>query len=153
VTLTGDPTAQIQCITTPCDPPPGTPAAFAELFTRLQDPASLAGPEVGPEAQFVPEAYALLVGPPPEQEPGLGGPPIDWPLGIGLGTFGTPVPDSPYRCGVVSGADAAALRPALEAANQLTQWVQDASTSATFGIAVRPVVDGGDPCADAFGEG
>ena len=25
VTLTGDPTAQIQCVTTPCDPPPGTP--------------------------------------------------------------------------------------------------------------------------------
>ena len=55
------------------------------------------------------------------------------------------------RCGIVSGADAEALRPALEEANQQTQWVQDPATSATFGITVRPIIAGEDPCAETFG--
>ena len=58
-----------------------------------------------------------------------------------------------YRCGIVAGADAATLRPALEAANQLTQWVQDETTSATFGLTVRPIIAGEDPCAETFGGG
>jgi hypothetical protein len=152
VTLTGDPAAQIQCITTPCNPPPGTPAAFAELFARLQDPRSLAGSELGPEEALVPDGYALLVGPAPAPQPGLGGPPVDWPLDVPLASFGRPVANR-YRCGLVTGADAARLAPALQAANQLTQWAQDPTTSATFGIVARPVIDGEDACLESFGPG
>ena len=56
-----------------------------------------------------------------------------------------------YRCGIVSGTDAEALRPALEGAGQQSQWVQDPATSATFGIQVRPIVAGEDPCTETFG--
>jgi len=55
------------------------------------------------------------------------------------------------RCGIVSGADAEALRPALEKADQQTRWVQDPASSATFGVTVRPVIAGEDPCAQVFG--
>ena len=75
----------------------------------------------------------------------------DWPLAVPLATFGAPVAKGSQRCGIVSGADAEALRPALEEANQQTQWVQDPATSATFGITVRPIIAGEDPCAETFG--
>ena len=65
---------------------------------------------------------------------------MDWPLEQPLALFGGPVADGSYRCGTVSGADADTLRPSLQAANQLTQWVQDPTTSATFGLTVRPMV-------------
>ena len=57
------------------------------------------------------------------------------------------------RCGTVTGADADALRPALDAATPLTPWVQDPETSATFGLTVRPMVSGEDACREAFGVG
>ena len=40
---------------------------------------------------------------------------------------------------------------AVADANQLTQWTASESTSATFGLTVRPVVQGEDPCAEVFG--
>ena len=43
VTLTGEPDAQIICIMAPCDPVPGTPEAFGELWRRIADPASWLG--------------------------------------------------------------------------------------------------------------
>ena len=150
VTLTGDPTASIGCAT-PCEPSPGTPAAFAELWARLQAPASWLAADVGPEAPYVADAYSLLVGPPPTPNPGTTASLMDWPLAVPLATFGGPVMDGSYRCGTVSGADADTLRPSLEAATQVTQWVQDPGTSATFGISVRPLVPGEDACTETFG--
>ena len=41
ITLTGSPEAEIQCVTTPCEAPPGTPAAFAAFWSSLQDPTWL----------------------------------------------------------------------------------------------------------------
>jgi len=149
VTLVGDPTSRIECVTTPCEPPPGTPAAFGAFWSSLVDPAWL-GDDLGPEAPFVPEAYAILVGPPPEGE--AGAPIADWPLEVTLGSFGVPVAEG-LRCGIATGDDAVALHPALAQANQATQWVQDVTTSATFGLTVRPIVAGEDPCAEAFGTG
>jgi hypothetical protein len=154
VSLTGDPTAMIVCIQAPCDPPPGTAAAFADLFSKLQSPESWLGPELGPQTAFVPDAYALLLGPAPVPDAGIAPQaPSVWPLDALPGTFGRPVGDGSYRCGIATGEDAARLRPAFEAANQLTQWVATPTTSATFGITVRPVVGGEDPCAETFGPG
>ena len=69
----------------------------------------------------------------PGPDPAAGASIADWPLAVPLATFGAPVAKGSQRCGIVSGADAEALRPALEGANQQTQWVQDPATSATFG--------------------
>jgi hypothetical protein len=151
VTLTGDPQAQIQCITTPCDPPPGTPAAFAELWTRIGEPDTWLGADLGPDAPFVPKASALLVGPAPVAEAGLARAPVVLPVDLDLGGFGVPVAGGTQRCGIVDGGDATALRPAFEAADQLTQWIQGPTMSATFGLAVRPIVADEDPCAETFG--
>jgi hypothetical protein len=153
VALTGDPEAQIQCITTPCDPPPGTPAAFADLWAKVAEPTTWLGDDLGPDGPFVPEAYALLVGPAPVAEEGMARPPMVLPVDLGLATFGVPVADGTYRCGIVDGADAAALRPAFEQADQVTQWIQGPAMSATFGLSVRPIVANEDPCAETFGAG
>ena len=151
VMLTGNPNALMECVTTPCEPPPGSAAAFAEFWRRLGDLGSWMPNELGPASAYVAPAYAILVGPPPTQDPNFTQPPMDWPLQQPLALFGGPVADGSYRCGTVSGADADTLRPSLEAANQLTQWVQDPTTSATFGLTVRPMVPGEDVCRETFG--
>ena len=96
-------------------------------------------------------AFALLVGPAPVPDPTVGASIADWPLAVPLATFGAPVTKDSHRCGIVSGADAEVLRPALEKANEQTGWVQDPETSGTFGITVRPIIAGEDPCAETFG--
>jgi len=151
IELTGNPEAQIQCVTTPCEPAPGSPEAFGELWRRLQDLSAWLGPELGPESAYVPAAYAILVGAPPAPEPGLPQAPADWPLEQPLATFGGPVANGTARCGTVSGPDAELLRPALQAANQLTMWNQDPEFSAAYGLTVRPMVPGEDICREIFG--
>ena len=151
VTLVGEPDSKLLCIPPFCDPAPGSPEAFGELWRRIVDPVPWLGGELGSESPFVPTAYALLVGPAP---PGPRRRRIDRRLAIGgsardvrrAGREGFP------RCGIVSGADAEALRPALEGAGQQSQWVQDPATSATFGIKVRPIIAGEDPCTETFGD-
>jgi hypothetical protein len=151
VTLTGNPNALMECVTTPCEPPPGSAAAFAEFWRRLGDLGSWIPNELGPASAYVAPAYAILVGPPPAPDPSFSQAPMDWPLEQPLALFGGPVAGGSYRCGTVSGADADTLRPSLQAANQLTSWVQDPTTSATFGLTVRPMVPGEDVCRETFG--
>ena len=152
VTLTGSPEAGIQCVTTPCEAPPGTPAAFAGFWSSLQDPTWL-GDAVGRGSPYLADRYALLVGPPPPVEASVPQPIIDWPLDEPIGSFGTAVANDTQRCGAVTGDDAATLQPVLAEATQASQWVQDPTTSATFGVVARPFVPGEDPCAEWFGPG
>lgn len=151
VALTGYPSAHIECITTPCEAPPGSPAAFGEMWRRLSDLPSWLSADLGPESPYLVDAYSILVGPAPAQDPQLAQAPADWPLSQPLATFGTPVANGTARCGTVRGADAQTLRPAFSAANALTPWVQDPSTSATFGLTVHPLVDDEDACREVFG--
>lgn len=151
VTLTGNPNALMECVTTPCEPPAGSAAAFAELWRRLGDLASWMPNELGPEAAYEAPSYAILVGPAPTPDPNLPQAPMDWPLAQALGLFGGPVAGGSFRCGTVSGADAAVLRAAMQKANALTAWVQDPTANATFGLTVRPMVPGEDVCREVFG--
>ena len=57
----------------------------------------------------------------------------DWPLGD-LGSAGIEI-DEAHRCGLVEGADADALRPALAGANELTLW---RSGGATYAVQFHP---------------
>jgi hypothetical protein len=132
-------------------PAPGTPQAFAELWRRVATlPDTLPG-ELGPEQPYTPDGYALLVGPAPVPPQDMKANLQDWPLATPLATYGKPVENGTLRCGTSFGDDAAALGHAFETANQLSQWVQDPGASATFGLTVRPIVMGEDPCAEAFG--
>jgi hypothetical protein len=151
--LTGDPSRVIVCVTTPCDPAPGTPEAFASFWQSVTDLGWLAA-DLGQEAAYVPDAYAVLSGVEPEQHPDLHQPVATWPLDKPLATFGTPIGSAPTpRCGTARDADAATLRPALEMANQLTPWVDKGATAPSEGtlIQVRPMVPGEDVCRELFG--
>lgn len=145
--LVGDPNRIMVCVTAPCDPQPGTPEAFGAFLSRLGDLGSWLGADIGPEAIHVPEGYAILVGPPPADEPGLPQPQIDWPLEGGLDAFGRPLADgSDGRCGSATGPDAAALRPAFDSANQFTKW-RDPADGSFRGLLVRPLLPGdANPC-------
>lgn len=131
-------------------PAPGSPEAFSELWRRVSSLPDMLPGDVGPEQPYEPIGYALLVGPPPAAQ-GIPGNLQDWPLDTPIATFGVPVANGSVRCGTAFGADAEALGHAFENANQLSQWVQDPDTSATFGLTVRPVVPGEDPCKEIFG--
>jgi hypothetical protein len=150
--LTGDPSRVIVCVTAPCDPAPGTPEAFGTFWAALSDLTWLNG-DLGKEAPYVADAYAVLAGVEPAEQPALHEPVAAWPLDQPLATFGKPVGSAPTpRCGTARGADAATLRPAFEAANQLTPWVdKDGDRADAKAIQVRPMVPGEDVCKEVFG--
>lgn len=152
VDIQGSPSATIQCIKAPCDPAPGTPEAFGTFW---QDLSSLdwLGQDAGAQQTYDPPAYSVVVGPAPAPDPNLGAKVAIWPLSTSIGSFGSLVLNGHYRCGTVTGADAAKLGAALAKANALSQWTQSETTSATFGLLVRPLTDGQDACRDVFGVG
>jgi hypothetical protein len=144
--LTGDASRIMVCITTPCIPQPGTPEAFGGFVSALSSLDAMLGADIGREGVYTPAGFAIVVGPPPDQQ-GLDQPPIAWPLADGFAAFGKPLADgSGGRCGTLTGDAVAALRPAIAAANQLTRW-RDPVDGTFHGLAVRPLLPGdGDPC-------
>lgn len=143
--LTGDPGRIMVCITTPCDPQPGTPEAFGGFMSKLSDLASWLGGQLGAAAVYTPTGYTVIVGPAPDQQ-GLEQPILGWPLEVGLAETGKPLADgSGGRCTTVTDRALAMLGPRLTSANQLTRW-RDA-TGNLRGLTVRPLLPGdGDPC-------
>ncbi len=134
------------CLTEPCQGPPGTPEAFFGFGSRLMDLGTFLGADVGREMAYVPEGYAIVVGPRPDDQ-GLAQPALDWPLAEGFDAFGKPFADgSGFRCGTVLGEGAATLRPVLEAATQITAF-RDPVDGSLRGLTVRPILPGdGDLC-------
>jgi hypothetical protein len=64
--------------------------------------------------------------------------PVKWPLGGDLDRFGDAANASDiYRCGVVQGAEWAALRESATQANELTPWTE---SGARFSILFRPLL-------------
>ncbi|MFN8631505.1 MAG: hypothetical protein U0838_14665 [Chloroflexota bacterium] len=152
VEIQGNPSATIECIKVPCDPAPGTPEAFGTFWRELANLDWLGG-DVAASTAYDPPVLSVLVGPAPSPDPKLGANVAIWPLDTPLASFGEPVLNGRSRCGTVTGDDAAKLRAALAKANGLTQWTQSATTSATFGLTVRPLTDGQDACREVFGVG
>ena len=77
--LTGDPSRVIVCVTTPCDPTPGTPEAFGAFWASLSDLTWL-GADLGREAPYVADSYAILVGVDPADRPAIRPAVAIWPL-------------------------------------------------------------------------
>jgi hypothetical protein len=149
--LTGDPNANIQCITTPCEAAPGTPEAFGSFWMEVGDLRSMVGDELGSEGEYHPEAYALLIGVTPPDDAGIEPQVVDWVLDTPLAEMGQAAgPDPSPRCASVGGEDAATLEAAFARSNQLTMWVDD-SVDAPVSITVRPLLPGDDPCMELFG--
>ena len=152
VDITGNPNMTIECVKAPCDAAPGSPEAFGQFWLELSNLDWL-GADAAAEQPYNPPVYSVLVGQAPKPDPQLGTNIVIWPLATPITSFGTPVANGTARCGTVAGADADLLRAALAKANGLTQWVQSATTNATFGLTVRPLTDGQDACRDVFGAG
>jgi hypothetical protein len=151
--MTGAPNANIQCITTPCDAAPGTPEAFGSFWQDIGNLRSVVGEELGAEAAYHPEGYALLIGVTPPDDSGIEPQVVPWVLDTPLAEIGAPIgPDPLPTCGTVGGEDAATLEAAFSRANQLTTWADD-TLSEPVSIAVRPLLPGDDPCMELFGVG
>ena len=151
--ITGDPNRTIECITTPCDPAPGSPEAFGTFWREIGDLRSLVGDELGADAPYHPEGYALLIGVTPPDDAGLAPQVLPWPLETPLAATGMPIGDADLpRCATIEGEDAATLEATFAAANQLTQWADAGGDAAdAMSIAVRPLLPGDDPCMELFG--
>ena len=100
----------------------------------------------------MPAGYAVLVGPGARPPGGIQG------AARGLAarrrpsaTFGGPVANGTLRCGLVLGDDAATLRRRAGAGEPAHRVGPGPTTSATFGLTVRPIVAGENPCAEVFG--
>lgn len=146
--LTGDP-AIPPCVAPGCPQgQPGTQLAFAQFWSTLTGLDSVIGPELGQERPYVASSYAILVGPPADDQ-GLNQRAIAWPLSDRLETFGDEIAAGDgRRCGTVDGEDAVTLRPSLEAATSISPWFDDGEADAGFGLVVRPLLPGDeDPCA------
>jgi hypothetical protein len=125
---------------------PGSSAAYSAFLYRLASLHAWLGPELGPSVAYTPSRLAVLVIPPvayqdgpiiPDQKP--------WPLAAPFASFGSPMGSADYRCAVVSGADLAALLPAVQAGNQLTRFLD--SKSAERSLQARVLLPGQtDPC-------
>ena len=152
--ISGDPNSGIQCITTPCEPEPGSPEAFGTFWRELGDMRSLVGDELGADSAYHPDGYAFLIGVKPPDDSGLDAQVLTWPLETPLAETGVPVGDAELpRCATIEGEDwTATLEAAFAGANELTQWVDAGGDPAdAVSIAVRPLLPGDDPCMELFG--
>ena len=68
-----------------------------------------------------------------------------------LATFGGPVANNSARCGLVEGEDAATLSAGPRAGQPADAVDPGPEMSATYGLTVRPIVAGENPCAEIFG--
>ncbi len=114
--------------------------AFAEKLGDI--PAWLGDDVVSADAPYAFDAIRIYAqeAEPVTQDQGIEPTIADWPLATPLSTFGEPFRagvEPPMRCGVVTGDELATLRPALEAANQLTYW---RSGGATYQLILRPLL-------------
>ena len=113
-------------------------ARLQELVTRLGTLETwLPNGSLGPETGYEASAARLFIGAYRKVDD-LPQEPAAWPLEGDLASFGDADDDSGlYRCGVVEGADWAAVREAASRANELTPWTDGGTRSA---ILFRPLL-------------
>jgi hypothetical protein len=125
--------------------PEGMPEEEYRARVRLQELVTKLGTlerwvpngSLGPEAGYEASAARLFIGAYRKVDD-LPQKPAAWPLESALASFGDVADDSGlYRCGVVEGADWAAVREAASQANELTPWTDGGTRSS---ILFRPLL-------------
>jgi hypothetical protein len=130
----------------PDSAPPGTAAAFASFWSRLETLDAWLATELRPSTPYTPTRIAAMLTPPTEASGGIAPNETPWPLTSTFATFGQPYGGSVYRCATVTGTDLATLQPVIQASNQLTRFVD--STGAKASLQARVLVPGeSGPCA------
>jgi len=124
---------------------PGTAAAYQSFWNKITSINGWLAADLGQGKSFVPASLAVLVTPPTEATAAIAANDKPWPLAAPFASFGQPFGGSVYRCGVVSGADAATLLAVVAASNQLTHFAD--STGAKASLQVRAMLPGeSSPC-------
>jgi hypothetical protein len=132
------------------DLPPNFPAAEVpvhEALTELVEQLTTLDGWLPPTAwmgatwqPYVADAIRLLVrnaDADPPDDSGIENAQLPWPTDGDAATFGAPTALEGYRCGAVSGDEAAAWYEALSTANQLTRWT---SGDHRYEVTVRPLL-------------
>jgi hypothetical protein len=89
------------------------------------------------EEPYLPTEMRVYVGD-ARRDPELQQVPIEWPLETPLAQFGEADRNlADLRCGVVAGADLAAVLPLAQQANELTPWTSDGER---YGLTFRPLL-------------
>ncbi len=112
----------------------------AQLLARLMSSDTFGG-TAGASGTYAPLGFQVFAvpGAPVVSEPGLARPPVSWPLATPLASLGKAdsLGGAGSRVGLISGADAQALGPILEAATQITPFT---SGGTQWTITVRPLL-------------
>src|SRR5688500_11877564 len=150
--LVGHPGLSVPCDSeNRCLADPQTPEAFAAFWQQLSYLDGWIADELGPTSTYQPERLAVLVQPAQPDPDGLAPQIVTWRLQADVADFGQPLGGNPdLRCATVTGDDLEVLLPTLNAANQLTVFIdgQDAAGS----LLARAVVPGeASPCEDEAG--
>jgi hypothetical protein len=128
---------------------PGNEGPFAAARARLQAftvtlgdlRTRFAADVVGADIPFAYTSLKALVrdGAPQSGDPAISRVPLAWPLATSLATFGSPGTGAAagWRCGVVTGADLAALKPLLAQATSITGW---SSGGAVYTLMPLPIL-------------
>jgi hypothetical protein len=134
--LVGDPHAFDGSVS----PESGSPQAFGAFWQQIGYLDEWLAAELGPSGAYTPERLALVTVEAREDEhvqPGV----EQWPLAVTFAELGVPFPlSADALCATISGDDLETLLPVLDAANQLT-WFIDAEDEARS-LLVRPLVPG-----------
>lgn len=149
--LVGDPSLSVTCHEIPCEVDPGTPEAFAAFWGQLGYLDGWIPNELGPSTTYHPERLAVMAIQPQPDPEGLRPQVLAWPLEGTFAQFGQPFAGDPdARCATVSGDDLEILLPVLNAANQLTVFLD--SEDAARSLMARVLVPGEESvCGDEGG--
>jgi hypothetical protein len=115
-----------------------TVSGFEAFWNRVGNLNGWLGSELGQSAPYIPTSLAVMVTPPVDATSGITASETPWPLSGTLARFGTSMSVTPYRCGVVSGADLNTLLPVVKSANAITRFVD--SAGAKMSLQVRVLV-------------
>jgi hypothetical protein len=150
--LVGDPGLAVPCDSeNRCLADPATPEAFAAFWQQLGYLDGWIANELGPTSTYQPERLAVLVKAPQPDPDGLVPQVVAWPLEPDFADFGQPLDGNPdLRCATVTGDDLEVLLPILNAANQLTVFIDRQEVAAS--LITRAIVPGEQsPCGDEGG--
>jgi hypothetical protein len=126
---------------TPSAAAPGTAAAFAAFWVKLQSLSTTwLASELGESVPYTPDRLAVLAGPPADASGPISPTQVPWPLATSFDSFGTPAGSADTRCATVSRSDLSALLPVVQNANQLTRFAD--SKGVLKSLQVRVLVPG-----------
>jgi hypothetical protein len=133
----------------------GIAGGVRHVLARARGPALAGRRQLGADAPYSPEGFALLIRRHATRRRWLAPQVLPWPLAAPLSETGTPIGDAPCRVARRSnGEDAATLEGGVCGGQSVDRsGSMRVAIRRCVSIAVRPLLPGDDPCMDLFGVG